>query len=276
MIQAVFTDIDGTLLKPDHTISHQNQEAIKKVRKKGIPVFFATGRSARDTQKYYKTLDLDTPAICMNGAYIIDLKNKNVLKEEKIPLDLVIEMKEALESLPLSATYYSQDRWITKEITPAVKKEADALDSAIEVMPFEEILKNWPGAHNGPNKIGLLSNNEKQLLESYELLKKKFEGRLSIQRSQLNFLEVISPKVSKKRGIEYLMKAYPEQYPFSRERIMTVGDSDNDIEMLRWAGVSVAMDNALEHVKKVAKIITLSNREDGLAHVLNKYILNSI
>ncbi|WP_146037409.1 Cof-type HAD-IIB family hydrolase [Bacteroidetes bacterium endosymbiont of Geopemphigus sp.] len=276
MIQAVFTDIDGTLLKSNHTISHQNQKAIKKVREKGIPVFLATGRSGRDAQEYYKILDLDTPAVCMNGAYIVDLKNKHVLKEEKIPLDLVIEMKEALEPLHLSATYYSKDRWITQEITPVIKREVKVIGFSIEVMPFEDILKNWPGSHNGPNKIGLLSNNEKQLLESYELLIKKFEGRLNIQRSQLNFLEVISPEVSKKRGIEYLLKANPEQYPFLREHIMTVGDSDNDIEMLRWAGVSVAMDNAPEHVKKAAKILTLSNREDGLAHALNKYILNEV
>lgn len=272
MIQAIFTDIDGTLLKPDHTISQKNQEAVKTAIKKGVFVFLATGRSGRDAKSYYKTLALDTPAICMNGAYIINLKNDEVIKEEKIPINLVVELKKRLQSLPLSVVYYSQDRWLTQEVTPEVEREVSTIGFAIEVMPFEDILNNWPGLGNGPNKIGLLSNDEKQLLESYDLLRKAFKGHLNIQRSQRNFLEVIPEGVSKKTAIEYLLKTYPKQYPYSKERIMTVGDSDNDIEMLRWGGISVAMGNAAEHVKKVAKITTLSNQEDGLAYIINQYL----
>lgn len=273
MIQAVFLDVDGTLLGPDHKISPRNLSVIQYVQEHHrIPVFLATGRPPQDLKKYYNQLGLDTPAICMNGAYIIDLKNNRLIKEEKIPLDLVSVFKKECNQYPVALVYYQGSRWMTTKLSPHIEKEVHNADNTIEVIPFEKIIDHWKNKNDSPHKMGLLSNDEKILTSTCKGLREKFRSTLNIQRSQSNFIEVTSHHVSKGKALDFLLQTYP----FQRENILAIGDSDNDISMLEWAGMGIAMGNAGEHIKKLSNAVTLNNLEDGVAHALEKYVIHPV
>ncbi|XCI74826.1 MAG: Cof-type HAD-IIB family hydrolase [Flavobacteriales bacterium] len=271
MIQAVFLDVDGTLLKPNHETSPKNIIAIQTVQDHhNVPVFLATGRTPQDLKKYYDQLSLSTPAICMNGAYITDFKNNKPIKEEKISLDIVDAFKKECDQYPVALVYYHGSRWMTTEPSSAVEREVQNVDNVIEIISFKEIINDWKNKNEAPHKMGVLSNDEKILTNTCKALQEKFQGILSIQRSQSNFIEVVTPNVSKGKAITFLLQTYP----FQRENILAIGDSDNDITMLEWVGVGIAMGNAQEHIKKLSNDVTLTNLEDGVAHALEKHIIS--
>ncbi|XOD67992.1 MAG: Cof-type HAD-IIB family hydrolase [Flavobacteriales bacterium Tduv] len=271
MIQAVFLDVDGTLLRSDHEISPKNLSVIQLIQEQhNVAVFLATGRPPQDLKKYYDQLRLDTPAICMNGAYIINFSKSKLIKEQTISLDLVKEFKKECQRHPVELAFYQDSRWMTTEFSPAVEKEASDLNNSFDVRPFKEIVYRWKNKNEAPHKMGVLSNDEKKLLNAYKTLKEKFQNVLSVQKSQSNFIEVTAPNVSKGKAIAFLLEAFP----FQREKTLAIGDSDNDISMLEWAGVGVAMGNAREHIKRLANDVTLTNLEDGVAHALEKHIIH--
>ncbi|XOD68384.1 MAG: Cof-type HAD-IIB family hydrolase [Flavobacteriales bacterium AspAUS03] len=271
MIQAAFLDVDGTLLKPNHEISPKNLITIQTVQDHHhVSVFLATGRAPQDLKRYYDQLSLSTPAICMNGAYITDFKNDKPIKEEKIPLNLVNAFKKECDQYPVALIYYHGSRWMTTETSPAVEREVQNVDNIIEIIPFKEIINDWKNKNESPHKMGVISNDEKILISTCKTLQEKFQGILSIERSQSNFIEVVMPNVSKGKAIAFLLQIYP----FQRENILAIGDSDNDIAMLEWVGIGIAMGNARKYIKKISNDVTLSNLEDGVAHALEKYIIS--
>lgn len=271
MIQAVFLDLDGTLLRSNHEISPKNLSVIQHIQgHHDVAVFLATGRTPQDLKKYYDQLRLDTPAICMNGAYIININKNELIKEQTISIDLVKAFKKECRQHPVELAFYQNSRWMTTEFSPAVEKEASTLNNTVNISSFEEIISRWQNKNEAPHKMGILSNDEKTFLNTYKALKGKFQNVLNIQKSQSNFIEVTAPNVSKGKAIAFLLK----NYRFQRENILAIGDSDNDISMLEWAGIGIAMGNAREHIKRLANDITLTNLEDGVAHALEKYIIH--
>lgn len=262
MIQAVFLDMDGTLLNHNGKISFKNISIIKFIKNKfNIPVFIATGRPPQDMKKYYSKLNLNTPAICMNGSYIIDLYNKKVIKETTISKKIEVFFKNECKKYPIgSIIFYNGCKCYFEKNLENKEIYSDSYDS------YDFKLKS-------PHKIGLIFNNENYLIRTYKNLKRKFKNILNIHRSQSNFIEVVSIKSCKAQAISFILKNYYSNLKY--KNIMTIGDSDNDISMIKIAGLGIAMGNAKNHIKKQANVITLSNLEDGVAYAIEKYIIKN-
>lgn len=270
MIKAIFLDIDGTLLNNHNQISYKNIIAIKHIQKYyNIHVFLATGRPPQDMINYYNQLNLYTPAICMNGSYILDLNKNSVIKEETIPLNIVKLFKYECNKYHISTIFYINSYLITDYINPDINYEIYNSSHEIQIIPFEKMIKNCYKNNNAPHKIGIISQNQEILTYISFNFKKKFNQILNIHRSQSNFIEVINFNVSKARAISFLNKFYQ----FKKENILTIGDSDNDISMIKLAGIGIAMGNAKQYIKNIANDVTLNNYEDGVAHAIEKYII---
>lgn len=270
MITAVFLDLDGTLINMNNEISLKNINTIQYINKNyNIAFFLATGRPPQDIKKYYQDLKLYTPVIAMNGSYIIDFNKQKILKEESLPLFLVEQLREECLKYPISLIFYHGANAITEKESLILKKKIEYSTHHLEIMSFKTMLAHWKQNNIRPHKIGVLAETEEILIEISYYLKKKFYKILNIHRSQLNFIEVINYKTSKAKAMEFLC----EQNSFNQEDILAIGDSDNDISMLKWAGIGIAMGNAKDTVKKYANGITLSNHADGVAYALEKYII---
>lgn len=273
MIKAVFLDLDGTLMNVNNEISLKNINTIKYIANHyNIYFFLATGRPPQDIQKYYQELNLYTPVISMNGSYIIDINKNKIIKEESIPLLIVEKIRQECVKYPISLIFYHGSNAITEKKYLILKKEIQYSTNNINIISFDKILKNWHKNNINPHKIGIIAKKEDTLINICIHLKKKFKKILNIHRSQSNFIEVIKYNTSKAKAISFLSK----KYSFKRENILAIGDSDNDISMLKFAGIGIAMGNAKDSVKKYANAITLSNEEDGVAFALEKYIINKI
>jgi Cof subfamily protein (haloacid dehalogenase superfamily) len=118
-------------------------------------------------------------------------------------------------------------------------------------------------------KIMAISNNEETLLTIEQTLKTKYEDMLHITRSKPHFLEIMHPEADKAKALEIIAK----HYGIERHEVMAIGDSYNDIEMLEWAGLGIAMGNAFETVKDAADFVTASNEEEGVAEALRRFVL---
>lgn len=281
MIKAIFLDVDGTLLNDQHEIPEKNITSIKEIKNKGIPICIATGRAPQDLKRYYEELELNTPAICMNGAYIFDFKKNEIIKEEKIPLEEIQKLKKIVDQIneenlnekkKLSIIYYEGAKWFTNNPSSAVETEIHNVGHGIEVIDFKKMMELWKNEKRNPNKIGVLCNEEENLMKVYHPLKEKLKDSLSIFKSQKNFLEVTTPFVSKRSAIEFVLKNY---YPhIKREDLMAIGDSDNDISMLSWVGFGIAMGNAVDSIKEICYDVTLTNQQAGVAEALKKYVID--
>lgn len=274
MIKAVFLDIDGTLLNTNNEISKRNIDIIKYIQKKyNIYFFLATGRPIQDLVHYYKILNLYTPMICMNGSYIVNFNLKKI-KEETIPLNIIKNFKKECNNYYyhylISTIFYIGSNIITDEIKN-INIEIYNSTNNLKIISFTEIIKYLEKTNNTLNKIGIISNNKKIIENIYIYLKYKFKNILNIYRSQSNFIEVVNYNVSKARAIDYLNKKF---FSFKKENIMAIGDSDNDISMIKFVGLGIAMGNSKEYIKKYAKYVTLNNNDDGVAYALEKFIIN--
>ena len=117
------------------------------------------------------------------------------------------------------------------------------------------------------NKV-LWYDNDDKIANMYNDLKSKINGELNFHRSLKHFLEIVDPQVSKGIALEKIC----EYYKIDKKEVIAIGDGENDISMIKYAGLGVAMDNADEIVKQNADFITLSNENDGVVHDINKFI----
>jgi hypothetical protein len=122
---------------------------------------------------------------------------------------------------------------------------------------------------NEAMKIMAISHDEKQLLDMEGKLKASYGDRLHITRSKPYFLEVMHCEANKAKALEVIAR----HYGIERQEVMAIGDSYNDLEMIEWAGLGVAMGNAFKSIKDAADFVTASNDEEGVAEALRKFVL---
>lgn len=268
MYKLIALDMDGTLLKDDKTISKANFEAIKTAKKNGYKVVLATGRPAKGIEKYLKQLDLlgdDDYAVAFNGAIVQKTKNGHVIAKNLMQYEDLQKIYDLSLKLKLNVhTLTTANECITPKINPYSKHEALMNDLTLIEKPFSAIDKN-------ENIVKIMLVDSKENLDKAEnLIPKEFHDKYTVVRSEDIFLEFLNKKVDKGFGISLLA----ENLGLSPDEIICVGDAGNDIAMVKYAGLGVAMGNAFPEVKKICNYVTKSNEEDGVAHVIHKFMLN--
>lgn len=266
-IQIVFSDIDGTFLTNDHKVTEKTAAAVKSLLSKKIPFVLVSARMPEAIYPITEKIGVKIPIISYSGGLVLT-EDEKILYDKKI---LAEDTKNVLQEISarwsdITVNYYSGRKWFVRDNSDKrVVREMNITSATAENANFENLLEK----NILPNKILIMT--EPPICEEMEKeLGKKFEN-LNVVRSSKILLEIMDKTVTKAEGIEILLK----HYNFSAENSVAFGDNYNDVEMLKFVGCGVAMGNAPDDVKKIAKEITNSNEEDGIYNFLARKNLTS-
>jgi Cof subfamily protein (haloacid dehalogenase superfamily) len=240
----------------------RTRAAIAALRDKGIHVVLVTGRMFQSVRPYALQAGIDDPVVCYQGAVVAEPGTGHWLRHVPIPLELAREAIAAIHEEGFSLNCYVGDELYVAEVTPEARRYADF--QHLELQAVGDLL-GW--LEEPPTKLVVI--DDPLVLDGLkERMRSRFGDRLYISKSLPYFLEFASPEVTKAAGLDYLS----EHLGFRRERTVSFGDGENDIELVEWAGYGIAVENADERVKAVADFICPSVDEEGVAQVIEAYL----
>lgn len=266
MYKMIAIDMDGTLLKENKELSNRVQEVIYKLKEKGIRVVLATGRPILGIMPYVEKLDLldeNDFVVTYNGALVKGIKSNKVLINKPLSLDAYKELYTVSKQLGVNIHALTESSVLTPRNNPYTEVESrinqiPTIEGSIEdIDPSTNIIKV------------MFIDDPKKLDTIIPLIPEWVKEKYSIFRSSPIFLELLDNEVNKGAGVSLIA----EHLGIKQQEVICIGDAENDVAMIKYAGLGVAMGNAIDEVKEVADYITLTNEEDGVAHVIEKYIL---
>ncbi|MDR3599909.1 MAG: Cof-type HAD-IIB family hydrolase [Desulfosporosinus sp.] len=266
-IRLVAMDLDDTLLRDDWTISPRVVEAIQKAQAQGVKMTIATGRMSLSARPYVEQLGVDVPVITCHGAMIQHVLSGDILFRRVIPSTVADELVRYVSKRGFYAQVYLKNRVIATELNQWSREYARIASVPIEEENLSSLLAQEP---EGVEKI-LLMAEEADLDQLAPVLKQHYGEKVHITKSKPCFLEMIDYSVNK--GVA--LASLAEHLGIVQQDVMAIGDSFNDLEMIKYAGLGVAMGNARSEIKEQADIITVSNEEDGVAEAIERYVLQS-
>jgi Cof subfamily protein (haloacid dehalogenase superfamily) len=235
--------------------------AFRRAREAGVRVIVVTGRMYRSIAPYLKEAGLEDPVVCYQGAVVAEADG-TFLRHVPIPLDVAREAIDAVTAEGVHLNAYVDDDLYVAEVTPEARAYAD-----FQHIPLHPVgdLRTW--LSQPPTK--LVAVDERTRIDELEQrLKPRFAGRLYVSKSLPEFLEFASPDVNKASGLAFLA----DRLGFSREGTVALGDGENDVELVEWAGFGVAVANAHERVLAAADLVCPSDEEEGVAQVIEAYL----
>jgi len=263
-IKLVAIDIDDTLLDSRHRIPPACIKAIQRVRNRGVLVVLATGRMFRAALPYARELDLDMPLITYQGALVKCALSNEVLYERTIRIDLARELIGLLEQGDIDYHVYINDRLYTKKLIPVVLKHSQI--TGIEPVLIKEMDKIL-NEHEPMEIMAVFPRQSaREMVEGN--IRKMYGQDLHITRFKYDSLEIMHRHATKARALA----AIAVQYNIQQQEVMAIGDSYNDLPMIEWAGIGVAVANAHLQVKQAADFVSGSNEEEGIVQALDKFI----
>lgn len=267
MYKLIALDLDGTLLNEKKEISVRCRKAIAEAKRKGVKVVLATGRPLHGILPYLKILDLldeNNYVVIYNGALVTNASGKDIILNKPLSLDSYRELYLLSRQLGVNIHALTYESVLTPKMNPYTEIESSLNQTPVIEGPVDEI---DPSA----NIVKVMFvDDPKKLDEITALIPEWVREKYSIVRSADIFLEFIHKGVDKGVGVSVIA----EKFGIKPQEIICVGDADNDIAMIRYAGLGVAMGNAIDEVKEKADYITLTNEEDGVAHVIENFMLN--
>lgn len=265
-------DLDGTLTNSDKVITPHTFEVLMRAQAAGVRLVLCSGRPTYGIAALARQLKLEENGgfvLSCNGANIIDWTTGDLLFRQPLEAHFLPQLLELADAhgLPL-LTYRGDCILATRNDSPYLDEEARINQMPVEVAT--DFIAEASRLEGGAPKC-LIPGDPELLVELEEKMKTIFGDTLSISRSAPFFLEIMAPGVGKDHSLARLL-AY---LALSREQLIAFGDGFNDLTMLRFAGMGVAMANAADEVKAVADFVTLSNDEDGVGHAVEQRVLNA-
>lgn len=257
----VATDLDGTLLRDDKTVSTFTRDVLRKVAAAGIPVVPVTARQPYGLFPIAQAIGVEGPAICANGAVVVDIASGEVLLSRAIPANVVRQLIQAVrreDPRVLFAAIGPQGEWFrAEEAYAAASKFTDHHRTRAEMEIVDE--------------DGLVADCSKVVLrcpgEAAEATLERLRavlGRCHATTSGAPFVEIMAEGVSKSSALAALC----EQRGVPAKRVWAFGDAANDVDMLSWAGRAFAVAGACDEVRAIADEIIGSNDNDAVARQL--------
>ncbi len=259
-------DIDGTLTNSEKIITEATASKIMEFQRSGGKIILASGRPTMGIMPHAEKLDLKKYGgyiLAFNGGCVIDCRSGDILFQQKLPLEVIPEITEIIKDYPVGInTYEGENILVGNMINEYTELEAKINGMGIRfVNDFADYVKfdiNKCLLHGDPDIIVKLE----------KILSEKYKDILGIFRSEAFFLEIVPKGVDKALSIDRLL----DLIDIPTEQCIACGDGFNDISMIKYAGLGVAMSNAKQPVKEAADYITLSNDQDGIAHLLKKIV----
>ena len=273
--KALFTDFDGTLFSDNFEVSKKDIAAIDDYIKRGGKFFISTGRLFNSIYPYLKAMNVKSDMIVVSqGAEVYDVNTKQPLFRELISLDLasriISYIYDYMKINPqITAMLYIDDEVYFLDRLPEYR---EAFCNILKIKPhildctLQEFLDK---VQKKPSKI-LIMTEEAHIKEFIEGGEKALNGDAVFCESRKFLIEIMPKEINKGTAVEYVAK----HYGIDMDDVICVGDSDNDLSMIKVAGLGVATQNALERVKVHAKYIAPSCNDSPIADIINKFCMD--
>lgn len=275
-IKAIILDIDGTLLNNEKGISPRTRDSLISAQEKGVKLILASGRPTTGMMKYAEMLEMKKHhglLVSYNGARVVDCQTYKILFDEAMSVE---DGKAVLEHLKKFDVIPMIDKDDYMYVNDVFNNELDLNGEKINIIEYESRGGNYKLCEKEDladfldyriNKI-LVAGDPTYLLENYKDIQAPFEDNLSCMFTAPVYFEFTAKGIDKAKALDSVLLPMG----ISSEETIAFGDGHNDISMVDYAGIGVAMENAVDDLKKIADRITLSNNEDGIAHVLEDLI----
>ncbi|WP_373019906.1 Cof-type HAD-IIB family hydrolase [Thiomicrorhabdus sp.] len=265
-IKLVVSDLDGTLLNPDHKVTPRTVSAVRKLLENGIQFMIASGRHYQDVYLIAQQLGVEMDLITSNGARVHD-RHGHILYENHIPPELVKQVLALSEGFEIHRNLYQQDLWLVEEPHEELLAIHDESGFEYQLTEFSEIDLNHI------DKIYFTADHE-ILVPLEKALTARFSQQLSITFTSPEYLEIMNFGVSKGQALQMILA----QKGILPEETVAFGDGMNDREMLQLVGHGVVMENAAETVKAAIPeaVFADANSEEGVAKYIEERILPSL
>ncbi len=269
MVRLIATDLDGTLLNGSGEISARSADAIRRARARGVIVCIASGRIHATCLPFHRELGLDTPLIAVNGAWV--QHGDRILERHAIPRSAFEDGLRTAEKHEISPMAVIGDKMM---YLASNKRYLDRLLGFYEDRSYFEELSSRAemierAGATGCERLSFISFETDALVSLRAELTERFSKQLEVSSSWATNLEIGKAGINKGYAVERLAA----RFRVPREEVMALGDHDNDVSMLHYAGFSVAMGNASGEAKAASRYVTGTNEEEGFAEALERFAL---
>lgn len=268
-IKLIAIDIDGTLLNSQHQLTPEVHEALKAAEDQGVRIVLCTGRPLKGVEALLKEIDLYSDndyVITYNGSLVQKTKNEEVVSRFGLTHDDYLEIDALARKLNVHLHTETIDAIYTsnRDISPYSVLESNLTNMPLKYRTQEEITPAF-------NILKMMMIDDPEILDAaIAKIPNEINEKFTVVKSTPYFLEFMHKEVDKGAAVKRL----GEHLGIQREEIMALGDNENDLTMIQYAGLGVAMANATENVKNAADAMTTSNDEHGVAEAIKKHVLN--
>ncbi len=264
----LFSDIDGTLLNAERDLSELTVSEIQRIREE-IPVILVSARMPKQMYHLQEKLGIrNTPLICYNGALV--LVDDQPIHSTEIPLSTVkqiVAYNENNSEGKFHISLFNANSWYVEAYDYWAKREENNTRISPEIKSNRNVLKTWEPSLKGAHKITCMG--DANLIEkAFTYFSRHLGEELHLYRSKDTYIEIASKEVSKLTGIRKLLT----HFDIPIEEAIAFGDNYNDTEMIAAVGHGVAVANARDEVKAVAKAVTVHHKEDGVAQYIKQIL----
>lgn len=268
-IRLIALDIDGTIAGESNEVNPAVIEALQAVQAQGIQVTLATGRMYCAARYYAQAIGTNVPIICYNGAWIQAPQAQQRLWHVPVPIELAWELLDYCEQPErealLDVHFYLDDQLYVRDVTEQTKLYIER--SRIQAHPVGDLRKML---YQAPTKVLAMSSQPELIQTVFHSLQQQYsQDQLYLTQSNPYFLEVCHPHASKGQALRYLAEEILNIQP---ENAIAIGDNFNDLEMLEYATIGIAMGDAPPEVKAQADWIAPKVEADGVVTALEKWI----
>lgn len=275
-LKAIVMDIDGTLLNEEKLISTRTKDKLIEAQKKGIKVVLASGRPTQGMLPLAEELEMNKYEgflVSYNGSQVYDVKTKEILFNQAIPTDLANRILNHLSKFEVVPMVDQDDYMIVNNAFFDIKSEVPS--GYMNIVHYEvrggnfkvyEVDDFSKGIKKPVNKI-LVAGNPDYLQKHHEAMRAPFKDLITAAFSAPFYFEYTDQGIDKARALD---EVFPKM-GISPENIISFGDGQNDRSIIEYAGIGVAMRNAVPEILELADEVTHSNSEDGIANFLDQY-----
>lgn len=278
MYKLVCIDVDGTLLTSSKTVSKKTILTLRKAHEMGVHIVINTGRFLSSAAYYSQFLGVKSPVAALNGSIIMDNNSQKIMYRHPLKADIIEQLLDVCSRHSVRPIFYTDNTiysgnsminlfiyqlYLTGKLSSSSKVYLKNVSSHKKWMDIIEKNKN------NFIKFEILSKNKKKIASAKEDLA-KFSDIEAIDSNPYD-IEVTAKDVSKGTAAGILA----DYFNIKKDEVMCIGDSLNDLSMIEYAGLGVAMGNADEYIKERASYVTDTNDNDGVAKAVDKFILSA-
>lgn len=269
MYKLISIDIDGTLLNSYNKITQRTYDCLVKASNKGVVIVLSSARPLNIILKLINKARLTSYinfVVGVNGAFIYDIQDSRLLLSTYLSYDDILYITSKLEK---NCTYYCFSNSEIYVVDDFISKycfyESELFEIPINRLSLNDL------ASKSITKI-TIPDDCKSIISKLNSISINLSSKYNVMQTGKNYIEIFDKNCSKGLALKFIA----EKFNFSKESIIAIGDQKNDIDMIKYAGLGVAMENASEELKMHARLFTKSNDNDGVAEIIQSYLLKDI